>query len=282
MPWTVPSSPRRPCSALNTQSKPPSRSTSHVVRSMSTPVTSAPRASTALPTSAPHSPLESPHHLALGLQLDVEPPANLGLNPFDEALHVGRRRAALVDDEVAVHGRDDRLSLARALEPGRLHEATRRVARRALEDAAAVLCLDLLRLTALPREPRHQRLGLLPIATLELDRRLDHQPALELSLAQGGGAVAELQVGRLPRRPAAARHEPFDLDKPLAQLLAPAAGVLIDRAPDGARNADCKLEPAQPGVGHDAREPHHLQPRAGSDRPAVDVVLAVYPPHDQS
>ena len=53
IPCTVPSSPNRPWSALNTQSKPPSRRTSHVPPSRSTAVTSWPRPRKALATCSP-------------------------------------------------------------------------------------------------------------------------------------------------------------------------------------------------------------------------------------
>src|ERR1700681_4136981 len=140
IPCTVPSSPSRPCRALKTHWKSPSRSTSHVPRSTSTPVTSWPRRRSAFPTWEPDmsepsgwrtgrpavpraSSLEPPPHLPLGLELDVEAPPDLGLDAIDEPLHVGRRGPALVDDEVAVHRRDHGAPFASALEAGGLHQA---------------------------------------------------------------------------------------------------------------------------------------------------------------
>ncbi len=95
-------------------------------------------------------------------------------------------------------------------------------------------------------------------------------------------AVAELKVFRAPRAPVGARLEPPCLDEDLAQLLAPAACVLVDGSADCARHADCELEAAQSGVGHYPRKPHHLQARSGAYPSALDFVVAVDDPNDQA
>src|SRR5581483_7248974 len=222
------------------------------------------------------------HHLDLGLELDAEPSPDLGLHLLDQRAHVGRLRAALVDDEVAVELADHRMADARALEPGGLDEASRGIARRVLEDAAAVLRLDRLRFIALAGQPRHRLPRLLPIAALELDRRVDDKRALQRAFAQRRGAVAELQVGGRPRLAALAGHEAAGLDQHLAQLLPPAARVLVDGAADGAGHADRELKTAQVGVGRRARDAHHLQPRAGAHARAFDRELAVDDPDDEA
>src|SRR5260370_28919199 len=95
-------------------------------------------------------------------------------------------------------------------------------------------------------------------------------------------AVAELKVFRAPRAPVGAWLEPPCLDEDLAQLLAPAACVLIEGSTDGARHADRELEAAQSRVGNNPREPHHLQARTGANSSALDFVVTVDDPNDQA
>src|SRR5260370_264019 len=202
MPCTVPSSPRRPCSALNTHSKPPSRKTSHVPASRSTGVTSWPRSRSAFATC-------SPERSDTSRSADVPP----------------RRTASLTTSFPSAYQLDLRF------EPHR--------------------CLH--------------------------DKR-----ASQLAFAQRRSAVPEMEVCRLPRLCAAARNEALDLHEDLADLPAPAARVLVDGAAYGARHTDRELEAAQVGVGDDAGEPHHLQPRAGTHSSAVDPMLAIHHPNDQA
>src|SRR5437868_5111744 len=122
MPCTVPSSPSLPCRALKTQSNPPSRKTSHVLRSISTAVTSWPRPRSASCTWAPErsetsrsaerppqstailTEMGSPpcsDDLDLRLELGAKAALDLGLHLLDQRAHVGRLRAPFVDDEVA-------------------------------------------------------------------------------------------------------------------------------------------------------------------------------------
>src|SRR5260370_1861239 len=127
MPCTVPSSPRRPCSALNTHSKPPSRKTSHVPASRSTGVTSWPRSRSAFATCSPERSDTSrsadvpprrtaslttsfplAYQLDLRLELNAEPSLHLGHHPLDHPPPIGRSAPALVDDEVPMQLRDHR------------------------------------------------------------------------------------------------------------------------------------------------------------------------------
>src|SRR5207247_4598072 len=79
------------------------------------------------------------------------------------------------------------------------------------------------------------------------------------TVAKGGRAVTELELCGRPRLTTGAGHVPARLDQDLAQLLAPAPGVLIDSAAHRPGHADRELEAAQTRVGDDARESHHLQ-----------------------
>src|SRR5258708_19935486 len=89
-------------------------------------------------------------------------------------------------------------------------------------------------------------------------------------------AVAELKVFRAPRTAVGARLEPPCLDEDLAQLLSPAACVLVDGSADGARHADCELEAAQSGATHYPPYPPHLQAPSAPNPPAPASHL---PPH---
>ncbi len=200
---------------------------------------------------------------------------------FDERGHLDRGRAALVDDEVSMQLRDDGSPLTGALEAGGLDQPSRRVSRRVHEDAPAVLGLDGLSLIALPGQLRHQALGLLPIATLELDRRIDDKRAAERAISKGRRAIPELQVVHAPRAPVRAGLESARGHQDLAQLMAPAAGVLIDRSAHRARHADRELEAAQAGVGGDPRQSHHLHARTRPDARAVNLVFAVDDANDE-
>src|SRR5256714_4557770 len=124
------------------------------------------------------------HELDLGLELDVEAALHLGADALNQRGHVLGLCAALIDDEVAVQRRDHCRALAQAFQSRGLDEAARRVARRVLEHAAAVLGLDRLRLVTLGRELGHHPFGLFPIPTLEVHGGLDDEGALERSLAQ--------------------------------------------------------------------------------------------------
>src|SRR6266576_2946570 len=218
IPCTVPSSPRRPCSALNTHSNRPSRSTSHVSASRSTGVTSLPRARSAFATCSPERietsrsadfpprrtasltrSFPTADHLDLGLQLDAEPALHLGHDSFDQLLDIARRRPTLVDDEVAVQRRHQRRALASALQPRRLDQPARRISRRVLEHAAAVLGLDRLRLAALSGELGHELLRLFPITPRQVDGGGDHQPAFQVAVTECRRPVAALESRRLPR-----------------------------------------------------------------------------------
>src|SRR5215831_16937990 len=215
MPWTVPSSPRRPCRALKTQSKPPSRrhpTCSHRGRSpspggrtsagLSRPGLQSAARPRARPTShraEPRSSLPAPHHLDLGLELDAGALLDRGHDPLDQAAHVGGRRASLVDDEVAVQRRHDSRTLTLALQTRGLDEPARRIAFRVDENAAAVLGLDRLGLVALAGERGHHLLRLLAVAPLELDGRRDDERALERAVAQRRRPVAETELARGPR-----------------------------------------------------------------------------------
>src|SRR5207247_1745468 len=173
----------------------------------------------ARPTSLPSARRASTpaaHHLDLRLELDPKPALHLGHHPLDEPARVDGRRAALVDDEVAVQGGYDGRALAGALQPGGLNQPAGGVSWRVLEDAAAVLGLDRLRLVSLPRQLRHQLLGLLAVATLQLHGRGDDERPLQGAVAQRRGAVAELERGRRPPLAPAARHEALRLDQDLA------------------------------------------------------------------
>src|SRR5712692_9944872 len=183
IPWTVPSSPRRPWSALKTQAKSPSRRTSHALMSRSTPATSWPRPRSASSTCAPEwsdtsrsaerpprstaifnlalplwgegrrgevSSFPFPHQLDLTLELDAKSMHDRGSRALDERGYLDGRRAAFVDDEISMQLRDDRHALACAFEAGRLDQPPRRVSRRVHEHAPAVLRLDGLSLVPLP------------------------------------------------------------------------------------------------------------------------------------
>src|SRR5712691_10783202 len=120
MPCTVPSSPRRPCSALKTHSNPPSRRTSQVSGSRSTSVTSWPRPRNAFATCSPErietsrsadfpprrtasltTSFPPADQLYLGLEIDAEPALDLGHHALDQLSHVAGLRPAFVDDEIA-------------------------------------------------------------------------------------------------------------------------------------------------------------------------------------
>src|SRR5260370_25579083 len=102
------------------------------------------------------------------------------------------------------------------------------------------------------------------------------------TISQCRCAVAELEVFQAPRALVGAGLEPPCLEEDLAQLLAPAAGVLIDGSADRAWHADRELEATQSRVGNDPREPHHLQTRTGANPSALDFVGAVHTPHHQA
>src|SRR6185503_15025051 len=74
--------------------------------------------------------------LNLWLQPYPAPLPHLPLGHVHQRLHVGRARAALVDDEVGVSIRDTRAPRARALEPGPLDQPAGEVAAGVLEDGA--------------------------------------------------------------------------------------------------------------------------------------------------
>src|SRR5260370_18475728 len=95
------------------------------------------------------------------------------------------------------------------------------------------------------------------------------------TISQCRCAVAELEVFQAPRALVGAGLKPPCLDEDLAQLLAPAAGVLIDGSADGARHADRELEAAQSRVGNDPREPHHLQARTAANPTPLHFVVTV-------
>src|ERR1700674_626123 len=129
------------------------------------------------PASSPSS-----DQLHLGLQLDAEAALHLGPRTLDKTRHVGSGRPSLIDYEVAMQLGDDRCAFTHTLQSGGLYEPPRRIAWRILEHAAAVLGFDRLRLGALLRQLGHQPLGLLPIATLEMDGGLDAERALQGAL----------------------------------------------------------------------------------------------------
>src|SRR4029079_12110042 len=103
------------------------------------PSAAKPRARPSAPRAGPRSSWPQTDELDLGLQAHAESAHDLGLGPLDEPRDVGGARAALVDDEVAVQLGDHGLALARALESRGLDQPPRRIARRVLEHAAAVL-----------------------------------------------------------------------------------------------------------------------------------------------
>src|SRR5260370_1500887 len=105
---------------------------------------------------------------------------------------------------------------------------------------------------------------------------------MKRAVSQRRCAVAELEVFQAPRALVGAWLEPPCLDEDLAQLLAPAAGVLMAGSAGVARHADRELEAAQSRVGNDPREPHHLQARTGANPSALDFVVTVDDPNDQA
>src|SRR5207245_11055308 len=111
-----------------------------------------------------------PHHLDLGLDLETEPPLDLGHHALDELPHVGRCRSAFVDDEVSVELTDRGRPLPCSLQPRRLDQAPCGIARRVFEDASTVLGFDRLCLVPLSRELRHELLRLFPLPPLRLPR----------------------------------------------------------------------------------------------------------------
>src|SRR5260370_5437384 len=105
---------------------------------------------------------------------------------------------------------------------------------------------------------------------------------MKRAVSQRRCAVTELEVFQAPRALVGTGLEPPCLDEDLAQLLAPAAGVLIDGSTDGARHADRELEAAQSRVGNNPREPHHLQARTGATPSALDFLVTVHYPNDHT
>ena len=89
--------------------------------------------------------------------------------------------------------------------------------------------------------------------------------------AQAGAAVAEAQLGaRQHRAPAPAQH--LDrLDEGADGAAVADAGVAVDRAAEGARDADREFEAAQPPPGGGARERGQHHRRAGRDRGALEA-----------
>src|SRR5260370_16952501 len=103
---------------------------------------------------------------------------------------------------------------------------------------------------------------------------------MKRAVSQRRCAVAELEVFQAPRALVGAWLEPPCLDEDLAQLLAPAAGVLIDGSADGARHADRELEAAQSRLGNHPPQPHHLQARPRPNPSPLHFQLTThYPNH---
>src|SRR5262245_44299663 len=165
MPWTVPSSPKRPCSAMNARLNRSFTSASKPFSDGSNACASTPRLRSAFSTMPPlfsdtsrsadflpagRQPSRNSYRLShdanLGDELDAGLLEDDLLDLKNQALDIrGARRSLGIDDEVGVLLRHARAATRQALQPAGLDQARGMVARRVAEYAARVGKLERLR-----------------------------------------------------------------------------------------------------------------------------------------
>src|SRR5258706_2193840 len=284
-PCTVPSSPKRPCSAMKTRAK-PSRFRSKRSRcagSNACASTRLPRsaASTALPEmseisrSAEGPPISTATLPTESLKLFPDNPHFTGeLDPglrehrrahvVHHRFDVRRRRISQVHDEVGVLRRDLRAADREALQSARLDQPRRVVSRRVAEDAAGVGLVQRLRGHALGKQRADAPHRAVFLAGLEPEESRDEtllgarlQMHVPIPQVVFGGHAAVQRAGAID---GLHRHHV------VPRLAAVAAGIHRERPAHRSGNA-CHPLGAGPAVpGDEAREMRRRNARAGAKR----------------